>query len=109
MKRKIVVVVCGVLFFSIVGCGKKSSEQELNPLNAAGKYGNVMSKALKKAQSTDDMLYIKNKINTFHVQEGRYPRSLEELVEKGDLDKIPSPPKGMKYVYNPSTGSLTVK
>ncbi|MFA5645845.1 MAG: hypothetical protein WDA18_05765 [Candidatus Ratteibacteria bacterium] len=109
MKMDVIAVVLGVLCFSMVGCGKKPSDQELNPLNAAEKYGKVMSKTLKKAQSTDNVLYIKNKINTFHVQEGRYPHSLEELVEKGDMDAIPTPPKGMKYVYNPSTGSLTVQ
>jgi hypothetical protein len=99
-----------LLFFS--GCRKKSasnSGEELNPMNAAAKYGNVMSRTLKQAKSMDSTLYIKNKITSFQVQEGRYPQSLQELVEKGFIEKIPDPPKGMQYVYNPGNGSLKVQ
>jgi competence protein ComGC len=37
---------------------------------------------------------LKNKINTFQIQEGRYPNSLDELVEKGYIEKLPEPPEG---------------
>jgi len=78
-------------------------------MNAAEKYGKVMSNTLKRAKSTDSTLYLKNKINSFHVQEGRYPQSLKELVDKGHLDRIPDPPEGMRYVYDPTNGSLTLQ
>jgi hypothetical protein len=90
-----------------VSCSKK--KEELTPLNAPKKYGETMGRAMKKAKAMDDILYLKNKINTFQIQEGRYPNSLDELVEKGYIEKLPQPPEGMKFVYDPKTGSVEVK
>lgn len=101
----LILILC--LFISS-GCSKKKKE-ELTPLNAPLKYGETIGRTVKKAKAMDDILYLKNKINTFHIQEGRYPKSLEELVEKGYIEKLPSPPEGMQFVYDSKTGDITLK
>ena len=110
-KKKVIRVLC-VLFIllSFVSCSrKKKAEEELTPFNAVEKYGGVMGTALKKSKAMDDVLYLKNKINTFQIQEGRYPSSLNELVEKKYIEELPQPPKGMTFHYDPSTGSVDVR
>ena len=52
---------------------------------------------------------IKNSISEFHAVEGRYPKSLNELVKEGYYSKMPAAPRGMRYVYNPKTGQVGVK
>ncbi len=104
MKKTLFLILLLVFTFS---CNKK--KEELTPLNAPMKYGETMGKAIKKAKAMDEILYLKNKINTFQIQEGRYPNSLEELVEKGYIEKLPEPPEGMKFYYNPKTGNVEVK
>ncbi len=109
MKRGWLVIFLLIPFLVISCSRKKETEEELTPMNAVEKYGGVMSKTLKKSKAMDDLLYIKNKINTFQIQEGRYPDSLNELVEKKYLDKLPEPPKGMSFHYEPSTGKVDVR
>ncbi|MGC8977042.1 MAG: hypothetical protein ACP5OB_05400 [Candidatus Ratteibacteria bacterium] len=106
MKNIILVFILPIFILS--GCSKKKKE-ELTPLNAPLKYGETIGRAMKKAKAMDSVLYLKNKINTFQIQEGRYPNSLDELVQKGYIDKLPSPPEGMQFFYNPKTGEVSVK
>ncbi|MCM8777644.1 MAG: hypothetical protein NC905_05225 [Candidatus Omnitrophica bacterium] len=110
-KRKIIMGMCiaGILLSSMSCSRKKKTEEELTPFNAIEKYGGVMGTAMKKSKAMDDVLYLKNKINTFQVQEGRYPYSLNELVEKKYIDRLPEPPKGMSFRYDPSTGNVSVQ
>jgi len=103
-----ILIIIILLFFT--SCSKKKEKTDnLTPLNAPTKYGEVMDRALKKSKAMNDILYLKNKINTFQIQFGSYPSSLEELVEKGIIEKLPQPPEGMKFVYDPKTGSIDVK
>jgi len=44
----------------------------------------------------------------FYAQEGRYPKNLDELVGPNYLSRLPAPPPGMKFDYNPGTGQLKV-
>lgn len=108
--RAIILMLFILSCVSMTSCKKKEqSGENLNPLNAVEKYGGVMSKTLKKSKAMDDVMYVKNKINTFHRQEGRYPTTLNELVEKNYLEKLPELPKDTVFNYDPATGSLNVK
>ncbi len=106
MKNILTTILILIFFFSF-GCSKK--KEELTPLNAPLKYGETMGKTMKKAKAMDEILYLKNKINTFQIQEGRNPKNLEELVEKGYIEKLPQPPEGMQFVYDAKTGNVSVK
>ena len=109
-KRKIMIYLCLLTLLLVVSCSrKKKAEEKLTPFNAAEKYGGVMGTALKRSKAMEDILYLKNKINTFQIQEGRYPSSLDELVEKKYIEKLPQPPAGMTFHYDPSTGSVDVR
>ncbi len=111
-KMRIVLIFSSILFIIMLsGCNKKKKEEEnkLTPLNAPAKYGETMGKAMKKAKIMDIVLPLKNSIDVFYIEEGRYPKSLQELVDKGYIKKIPKPPEGMQYYYDPKTGKIEVK
>ncbi len=99
-----------VVFYLIlaVSCAKKT-QQEKQPQfggNPVDQYGGVMSKALKTAKGMDAVLPVKQLVDSFYVQEGRYPASLQELIEKNYAKQLPPPPKGYQYRYDSSTGNV---
>jgi len=111
-KVGIILTFSSILFlFMFSGCNKKKKEEEnkLTPLNAPARYGETMGKAMKKAKIMDVVLPLKNSIDAFYIEEGRYPESLQELVDKGYIKEIPKPPEGMNYYYDPKTGKIEVK
>ena len=113
MKKARVILIFPLTFFIIMlsGCNKKKKEEEnkLTPLNAPARYGETMGKAMKKAKIMDVVLPLKNSIDAFYIEEGRYPESLQELVNKGYIKEIPELPEGMNYYYDPKTGKIEVK
>ncbi|MEO7675826.1 MAG: hypothetical protein ABIV39_03560 [Verrucomicrobiota bacterium] len=70
-------------------------------LAAAGKAEQSMEKAI-------DTAAIDKALQLFAVEEGRIPNSLEELVEKKYLKKLPTPPFGSKLQYDKDAGKVTV-
>jgi len=46
-------------------------------------------------------------LQLFNVQEGRYPKTLDELVPKY-VGKLPDPPLGYKINYDTVKGEVTV-
>ena len=108
MNKKINVVPVIILFafILIAGCGKKDTGTIEEKAKQTG------ARTLEKLKTTvhqDNLLYPKNKINTYKRQNGKYPDSLQQLVNEGFIDKIPEPPSGMQYQYDASTGTLTLK
>ncbi|MGC8805529.1 MAG: hypothetical protein ACP5QD_06325 [Candidatus Ratteibacteria bacterium] len=99
---------CLIFSFS---CGKKQQSriQPESGGNPVDQYGGVMSKTIQRAKGMDAVLPKKQLIDSFYVQEGRYPSSLQELVEKNYVKEIPAPPKGYIYSYDPSTGKITMR
>ncbi|MCM8763758.1 MAG: hypothetical protein NC830_00095 [Candidatus Omnitrophica bacterium] len=89
-------------------CGKK--QKPANPPETGGnpieQYGGVMSKTLQKAKGMDVVLPMKQLIDSFYIQEGRYPSTLQELVERNFIREIPVPPKGYRYSYDSSSGKI---
>jgi hypothetical protein len=92
---------------SFTACEKKTprvkdSNSSGNPLTAPVDYLGATAKAKKMADKTLDVTGVNQAIKLFQAQEGRNPKSLNELV--GDyLPQIPTPPAGMKFEYNPTT------
>jgi hypothetical protein len=97
-------------FFS--GCkeGEKSSAggSTGNPLTAPADYVGELGKQQKSAQSTLSKVGIDQAIQRFHVDQGRLPKDLDELVAKGAMTQIPPAPRGMKYDYDSKTGVIKV-
>jgi len=77
-----------------------------NPLNAPADYLGEVVKARNSAEKTVDTVALNQAVQLFYAQEGRYPKNLNELVGPNYLSKLPQPPPGMKFDYNPATGQL---
>jgi hypothetical protein len=103
----------------IVGCSDSSSKSNSPGTNANGGSGSVLTapvdylnsaaKAQQSAVKTVDTVAIKNAIEMFNVQEGRFPKDLNELVEKKYIPQVPTPPHGSKIVYDANTGTVKVE
>jgi hypothetical protein len=102
-----------------VGCSKKQPPSSAkpatnppaasgNPLTAPVDYLGVVGKAQKSAVRVVDTAQIKQAIAFFHANEDRYPETLNELVTKRYLARLPTPPYGMKFDYNPKTGEFKI-
>ena len=98
------------------GCGDSpksqtkpdSSKSSGNPLTAPVDYLGAAAQAQKKSMATIDQARITKTIQLFYVNEGRFPKDLNELVKPDYLSKLPAPPPGMKFDYNPTTGQFKV-
>ena len=106
--------------FCLASCGKKeeppqaaapapaSNNSSGNPLTAPVDYLGAVAKAKKFAVKSVDIAGLTQAIQSFQAQEGRLPKSLNELVRPEYLPKLPTPPPGMKFSYNPATGEVKV-
>jgi hypothetical protein len=97
----------------LAGCGGKSGSgaQGTNSVSTAtngfGCYMKSLGEAQKTADKTIDVSYINQALQLFNVQEGRYPKTLQELVPNY-VAKIPDAPLGSKIVYDPASGTVKV-
>ena len=98
------------------GCGKSESPAPSNaakpssgnPLTAPADYLGAAAQAQKKSVKTLDEAGLNQSVQLFYAQEGRYPKNLDELVNPNYLPRLPTPPTGMKFDYNPATGQVKV-
>src|SRR4051812_33741364 len=95
------------------GCGKKEATKPetssgANPVTAPMDYLGAVAKAKKVAEKTVDAAALQKSIDLFQAQEGRLPKNLNELVGPNYLSKLPAPPAGMKFDYNPTSGQIKV-
>tara|TARA_B100000519_G_scaffold189294_1_gene187608 strand:+ start:491 stop:865 length:375 start_codon:yes stop_codon:yes gene_type:complete len=88
---------------------EETSSDDDNPLLAPLNYVGAVGKAKKSSEKRVNLANVQNAIRQFHAVEGRYPKSLNELVKEGYYSKMPAAPRGMRYVYNPKTGQVGVK
>jgi hypothetical protein len=97
----------------LAGCGNKSESnpQATNSVNVAtngfGGYVKSLGEDKKTADRTIDVTSINKALQMFNVQEGRYPKTLQELVPNY-IPKIPDAPLGSKIVYDADTGTVKV-
>jgi len=83
------------------------STNGVNVLTAPVDYLGAVVQAQKNATKTIDVSYLKEAIQQFNVQEGRHPKTLQELVPNY-VAKLPTPPFGYKLDYDPSSGNVKV-
>ena len=113
MKRLVLFLAVISLAVGLAACGKKREpapeSPALTPGNAIEQYGGVMGKTYQKAKAMDMILPLKQLVDSFYVQEDRYPTSLQELVDRGYVKELPKPPAGREISYDPSTGIVRLK
>lgn len=71
----------------------------------ANDFGAAAEQSMEK---TVDTAAINNALQLFAVQEGRIPGSLDELVQKKYLAKLPTPPVGYRLEYDRDGGKVSV-
>jgi len=107
------------LIFLVLGAGCKKKEPPptnaaktpqvgANPIKAPVEYLGAVAQAQKVAVKTIDTVSLNQAVDLFNAQEERYPTDLKELVTKGYLPRLPDPPFGMKFEYNPESGRVKV-
>ena len=111
--RRGLIIVAAAL--ALCGCGK---QQNASPPAAApapssssgtsGNYLGALARGEQKAVKTIDVTSLNENVRLFNVQEGRYPKDLDELVTQHCLGKLPAPPVGMKFVYDADQGKVSV-
>jgi hypothetical protein len=94
------------------GCGDSSKQSKAgaavsNAVTAPVEYIGAAGRAVVLAEKTVDVAGISQAVQMFVAQEGRYPKSLDELIEQQLLTQIPKAPHGMKIVYYPQTGRVS--
>lgn len=110
----IFVLILFVCMISMTSCGKKkekaaSPESDITIMNAGDKYGEVLGGAMKKARKMDVILPLKQLIDSFYAEKGKYPLSLQELVDESYIKQLPKLPSDMRFVYDSSKGSLSIE
>jgi hypothetical protein len=105
---KTISVLCGVSLLLLAGCGKNSDSSGGSSLTAPVDYLKAAGKAEQKAEKTVDVAAINQALQMFNVQEGRFPKDLNELVEKKYMPRLPVPPVGSKLVYDATAGTVKV-
>jgi hypothetical protein len=93
----------------VAGCNNSSNQQaqtntvSTNPADV----DNVLVNAKRTADKTLDVSYLNQAAQLFNVQEGRYPKTLDELTPKY-VSQLPTPPLGYKLNYDANKGEVTV-
>ena len=89
----------------LAGCDKTSSSQNatINPADV----NNPLVNAKRTADKTIDVSYLNQAVQLFNVQEGRFPKTLDELTPKY-VAQLPTPPLGYKLNYDAEKGEVTV-
>lgn len=124
MKTPLLLCVAALAAFAS-GCGNQSSEtsqttsatsaktnvppkSSLTPVNAPSSYAGALGRAQTLAAKTADLSSVTEAIRMFHVEKGRFPKTLNELVQDKYLPRLPAAPAGTKYSYDPNTGQVKV-
>ncbi len=91
----------------LTGCGKNSKYGTVQDTKKAMDYGNTLVNSKKTADKTIDVSFLNQAVQLFNTQEGRYPKTLEELVPNY-VAKIPPVPIGYKIEYDATKGEVKV-
>jgi hypothetical protein len=117
MKTSQLASVGALALMIFAGCDKKppapvastnTASSASSPLTAPVDYLGALAKGQQQAVKTVDTASLDRAIQMFSVDEGRYPKDLNELVQGKYMARIPEPPYGMKLVYDPNTGAVRV-
>jgi hypothetical protein len=88
----------------LTGCNDSSKPGNSNLADAPGDYLKNAAHSQQQAVKTIDLVALNKAIESFYVQEGRFPTNLDEMKEKDYLHVIPVPPAGWKLDYDATNG-----
>lgn len=112
MKTEVLTILCAIC---LVGCGKpdndsahKETTDTTSPLTAPGDYLGALNKGKIAAEKTIDTSSLNKAIQMFSIENGRNPKSLDELVEEKFMPALPKAPYGMQLQYDATSGKVSV-
>jgi hypothetical protein len=79
-------------------------KDQKKPDNTATKYAEGLKSSEEKAKDAADtanLAIIRSAITQFRGSQGRYPDSLQELISKGYIDRVPD-----SIIYDKETGEV---
>ena len=96
-------------FLLLTGCNDSAPPGKANSgsTEAASAFGQPAN-AMRRAQKTIDLTAINKAIETFYLQEGRFPTNLVVLVLRDYIPMIPTLPVGMVWDYETNTGTVNI-
>lgn len=117
MKYKAIVFAISIILLLTTGCSGDKNQPETqedpastgNPLTAPVDYLGAVGQAQKTAASSTTLNSIRQAIRLFHASEGRFPKTLNELVDTGTLGKLPDLPVGKSFEYQSDTGQVDIQ
>lgn len=91
----------------MTGCGDNHSQKAAADTNAPTGYLGTLVEAKKSSEKKIDVAYLNQALQMFNVQEGHYPKTLQELTPNY-VAKIPDAPLGYKLDYDATKGEVKV-
>jgi hypothetical protein len=99
----------------LTGCGDASKQATPGTTNAPTEgslatapvdYLKSATDAKHTADKSVDVAALNKALDLFNVQEGRFPKDLDELVAKKYIPLLPPLPTGMKFEYDAKKGTV---
>ena len=112
---KLTLALMPLLGVLLAGCGQspdapaKSDSAATNSIAGLADYLKSAAKSQKSAIKVVDTTALNKALELFYVQEGRFPKELNELVEKKFIPAIPPAPVGMKITYDDKAGIVQLE
>jgi len=85
------------------------AEKKTTATGPLAEYGRNLVNAEKTATQVTGLVTLEQAVRQFEVIEGRFPRSLDELIAGRYLGKLPNPPRGKRFTYDAKTGKVNVE
>lgn len=90
------------------GTNQQDSVTGENPLTAPVDYLDAVSKAKSSTEATLAITQIRQAIQTFQAEYGRFPMNLDELIEDGYLRALPKLPYHTRFAYDKGSGTIDI-
>jgi hypothetical protein len=108
MKTRCLIAFAGATVLALSGCtGGSNNAGPSAQTNTAANNSSPVVQPEVYAQQKTEMASLNQAVQQYKAAEGRYPKTLHELVPTY-LAKIPPAPAGCKINYDPNSGVVSV-
>ena len=108
MKALQLSLVAAMLSILILGCTAETVVTTGIVAENAKNQAQALKGVTKQAGQQIGLSQVRQAVNSFQAMEGRYPYTLDELVQYGYLYQVPQLPPGRQFAYNNVTGQVNV-
>ena len=105
MRKLLLLPIAAGLF--LTGSGDDTAKKTVAATNAPTGYLGTLVDAKKSSEKKIDVAYLNQALQMFNVQEGHYPKTLQELTPNY-VAKIPDLPIGYQLDYDATKGEVKV-